>query len=650
MIHRWLLGALGLITTTGLAGGGTQVVPSVEFTQDGRSLSCWAELLGGSGLVDDMAEPADFFPFDTTVRASTSGGFSESEGLAFGSASQSSTISTFAAEGRGEAFASVSSTPKEPGCGVFTYANGYSSFFVNFTIAEPTALTVSARVEAQTTGCCQGSAYTVFEINKADPFQQVFRVEAQASAGESADQEDSQTIMLQPGDYFIQAVADISMPEICGTEESGTGSWEFVVNFGDRDRDGLLDIWEVEGIDVNNDGTIDLDLPALGANPDRKDLFVEIDAMTGREPMAQALADVVAAFDNAPVAPAGPGQLAGISLHAIVDETGLPLVDWPNSFADFDTFKSAHFGTPTERASGNWDNIRTAREWAFRYCAFANTYNGGSSSGLAEYPGNDFIVSLGGWSTPGGTKDQQAGTFMHELGHCLGLGHGGIDSVNYKPNYYSVMNYHWQTPQSGYPELWRLDYSRERLADLNEATLLEPDGLGAFEPLYATVFVPFTANSQWAWAGLADGNAADWDDDGMIDATPVAVDTNLACPLCSGCTCSGTPGELLRGNDDWDTLWYHLTGPVNFADGHEVTTIDEEFDLADFNANELIPAPPVAACPGDADGDGLVNFVDLNIVLDSWGMPGPEGDVDASGFVDFADLNLVLDSWGGGCR
>ena len=30
---------------------------------------------------------------------------------------------------------------------------------------------------------------------------------------------------------------------------------------------------------------------------------------------------------------------------------------------------------------------------------------------------------------------------MHELGHTLGLQHGGADDVNLKPNYLSVMSY-----------------------------------------------------------------------------------------------------------------------------------------------------------------------------------------------------------------
>ena len=33
---------------------------------------------------------------------------------------------------------------------------------------------------------------------------------------------------------------------------------------------------------------------------------------------------------------------------------------------------------------------------------------------------------------------------MHELGHNLGLHHGGDDGVNFKPNYLSIMNYSFE--------------------------------------------------------------------------------------------------------------------------------------------------------------------------------------------------------------
>lgn len=45
----------------------------------------------------------------------------------------------------------------------------------------------------------------------------------------------------------------------------------------DSDGDGLLDHWETRGIDMDGDGTADLDLKAMGASPTRKDAFLEID-------------------------------------------------------------------------------------------------------------------------------------------------------------------------------------------------------------------------------------------------------------------------------------------------------------------------------------------------------------------------------------
>ncbi len=58
------------------------------------------------------------------------------------------------------------------------------------------------------------------------------------------------------------------------------------------------------------------------------------------------------------------------------------------------------------------------------------------------------------------------------------------------------------------------------------------------------------------------------------------------------------------------------------------------------------------ACPGDANGDNMVNFDDLNIVLEFWSQsvaPGTNGDVTGDGVVDFGDLNVVLEEWGGSC-
>ncbi|MEQ8850861.1 MAG: agmatine deiminase family protein [Phycisphaerales bacterium] len=58
---------------------------------------------------------------------------------------------------------------------------------------------------------------------------------------------------------------------------------------------------------------------------------------------------------------------------------------------------------------------------------------------------------------------------------------------------------------------------------------------------------------------------------------------------------------------------------------------------------------PAPTCPGDADGDNMVDFDDLNEVLIAWGTTNPAGDLNGSGFVDFDDLNEVLMHWGTTC-
>ena len=57
------------------------------------------------------------------------------------------------------------------------------------------------------------------------------------------------------------------------------------------------------------------------------------------------------------------------------------------------------------------------------------------------------------------------------------------------------------------------------------------------------------------------------------------------------------------------------------------------------------------ACPGDTNGDGVVNFADLNTVLGEFGLSGSglAGDLNDDGMVNFADLNEVLANFGISC-
>src|SRR4030095_3103071 len=96
------------------------------------------------------------------------------------------------------------------------------------------------------------------------------------------------------------------------------------------------------------------------------------------------------------------------------------------------------------------------RAQVFRYVIFADFSNPEGNSGWTPWGSVDFVVSLGPFgNAPGGMPGpsglpvmgsigQHTGTFLHELGHSLGLGHGGGDGINRKPNYISIMSYNYQ--------------------------------------------------------------------------------------------------------------------------------------------------------------------------------------------------------------
>lgn len=58
---------------------------------------------------------------------------------------------------------------------------------------------------------------------------------------------------------------------------------------------------------------------------------------------------------------------------------------------------------------------------------------------------------------------------------------------------------------------------------------------------------------------------------------------------------------------------------------------------------------PLLPCPGDANGDGVVDYGDITSVLVNWGGPGPAGDADHDCDVDFADITEVLTNQGVPC-
>ncbi|GAA3828391.1 hypothetical protein GCM10022226_56520 [Sphaerisporangium flaviroseum] len=96
----------------------------------------------------------------------------------------------------------------------------------------------------------------------------------------------------------------------------------------DGDGDGLLDGWERYGYNDNADSIIDVDLPAMGADPDHKDIFLEMDYVAGQNIDKEAVTAIRSAFAAAPLsagslagarggisAPPNPDNQRGINLH-----------------------------------------------------------------------------------------------------------------------------------------------------------------------------------------------------------------------------------------------------------------------------------------------------------------------------------------------
>jgi len=355
----------------------------------------------------------------------------------------------------------------------------------------------------------------------------------------------------------------------------------------DTDGDALADAWEAVsgGIDYDENGTNDLTFPS--ANWRHKDIYVEIDAMLGRAPDM----DNLGRAQSGSVHPrtgrfnedgfvSAPGPLVqnpdgedGILVHLELDETNLTFAVWPtiatNRFYLFDVLKTNHFGTVRQQTNAA---ALAAKRLVHHYCIYVDTVP--DEWGRArDIPANDFYIAMGALATSP-VSDHVPTTFMHELGHCLNLHHGGVDGENFKPNYHSIMNYAWDGSVGGNAP-WKLDFSREAFPPLNEADLNEEAGIGASNAheFHSVKVGPHRiGTNKVAIIRALETGPVDWNTNGAASDPHVARDLNYL---------SGTdpsPGSNLVSCVDWTRIHYYFldartTGSVFMVD-------DQTNDLA----------------------------------------------------------------------
>ena len=378
----------------------------------------------------------------------------------------------------------------------------------------------------------------------------------------------------------------------------------------DTDNDSLPDAWEINGVDTDGDGTIDLHLEEMGADPNKPDIFVEVDWMVRPEtkvlwittekevslkPRQSAMKEVYNSFAKEHInlhIDCGPDSVDFVTGKKWGELSGSNIIPYEGIFEIMDEY--SHWNSVIN------SHFNRTRRNVFHHCIFAESihvksngkdvYNTtGVSMGI---PGQFFIVT--NWATSLGDGGV-TGTFMHELGHNLGLYHGGFNSDNiaddtflYKPNYLSVMNYLYQTSGlfSTGTKAYRFDYSQVSLPDLNENYLLEGNGIDPFENTDEWEYgfkYEYTDNKGRikTKCQYMHPRGIDYNCNNMIDQDPVVADINH----------DGVYSLLPNTTPDWPRLDFSgvdMSGGNSSAYGVGYESVNSEFSLDDALKHDLL--------------------------------------------------------------
>lgn len=265
----------------------------------------------------------------------------------------------------------------------------------------------------------------------------------------------------------------------------------------DSDDDGIPDGWEIGLHDQ-------VDYAALGCDPLHRDVLVEVDYQAAVTPGAALLAAWTAHYASLPIP--SPDGTSGLHAHFVLDSV------LPDDFVCGDAF------TPGDRE----DN--PAYLEAFHTLSICD----GGGFGVSELTGKHSYLSAPPTNAdPADDLDEPAVYLfywlgLHELGHSLGLHHGGDEPVNYKPNYPSYMNYAYDDTLLGGATSIATSDIRLSLGlrpPLDECALVEA---GAWAGLDASETAFLASYSGMGWPVAPNGDV-DWDRDGDVESTPYAL-------------------------------------------------------------------------------------------------------------------------------